>query len=126
MRYILPQIKILGFVMKHLLFLSLFIPSLALSFTKYDLCEVSGFFAGTEQHFMASLASHKNYQSGFHNDSQCRAIYASAFKVGKKFVSVSQLTAGFDATEAQTLNKADEFKNKILDTILNQAISNAP
>lgn len=104
--------------MKRLFIFLFFLPSLAFSFNKYDLCEVNGFFAATDEPFLASLAGRHNYKSGFHNDSQCRAIYASAYQVGKKSLSLIQRASGFSETESQTLMKADEFKNKVLDTIL--------
>jgi len=88
-------------------------------FTKYDLCEIEGYFSGFDNSFMAGLASYPNRfradDSGFFSGSQCQGLRKFGIETANKLkTGVGNLTQN----EYAVMKKAGRFESAIEKSII--------
>ena len=112
-------------IFKSIIFLFFISPFVAFAetetneFTKYDLCEIEGYFIGFDNSFMAGLASYPiRFQSDisdFFTDSQCQGLRkfgidtANKLKTGRGNLTPNEYTV---------LKKAGKFESAIEKSII--------
>ncbi len=98
--------------MNKLLPIIFLLPSLAFADSKFDLCEITGYFQGNQERFLEDLASFHLYEDGFIADSQCDILRQSGFKTGSK------QSGPWSESELKTIQKANYFKKRVLTSTL--------
>ena len=90
------------------------------AFTKYDLCEISGYFSGRGESFMFGLATHHNRTSDpdFFQGSQCMGLFESGYNAG---IKTSKGELKYSSTENAIRNKSADFADFMYSHILNNS-----
>lgn len=79
-----------------------------------NICNVGGYYAGTQDHFMSGLAQYILHKRGLLGTVTCSALWKSAYDVG---ASVSRTGKIANTNEAEIVKQASFFSEKIYSNI---------
>lgn len=101
--------------MRNLAFMLLLLPAaqtIAAEQADYKYCTSAGYWYGTDDTFMGSLAAHIVAERGLSRDPVCTGAWKSAYDVGQR---VSR--GGIKKEDMPVVNQANEMSNKVYDFI---------
>jgi hypothetical protein len=102
--------------MKKIALIIVFLSSPAWGFTKFDVCEIHGFFQGNNEEFLSDLSSFYLYEDGFIVDSQCNTLRLAGFKTARKGMENNRTP--WTKSELEIIKKMNLFKKKVIASIL--------
>ena len=80
----------------------------------YKLCNVGGFFAGTNDQFQSGLAAHIAKKKHLLGDPICSALWGNAYRIGEKLSKTGKVK---EEAEEEIVHQAAEFSEKIYEAI---------
>ena len=80
----------------------------------YKICTVGGYYSGTDDKFLAGLATHMAQKRNILHDPICGALWRNAFKIG---ATVTKTGAIHDEAEEIAVKEATEFSRKVYEAV---------
>jgi len=101
--------------MRILLFTSLLLlPLTAAAAPDYKYCEITGLALGADKEFVGSVASRIVDKQGLTGEPGCKAVWADAYKNGKRLSAGGQ----WSQLDLVTWRKLQDFETKVLDSVI--------
>jgi hypothetical protein len=80
----------------------------------YKICTVGGYYSGTDDKFLAGLATHMAQKRNILHDPICGALWRNAYKIG---ANVTKTGAIHDQAEEIAVKEATEFSRRIYESV---------
>lgn len=80
----------------------------------YKICTVGGYYSGTDDKFLAGLATHMAQKRNILHDPICGALWRNAYKIG---AAVTKTGAIHDEAEEIAVKEATEFSRKVYESV---------
>jgi hypothetical protein len=80
----------------------------------YKICTVGGYYSGTDDKFLAGLATHMAQKKDILHDPICGALWRNAYKIG---ATVTKTGAIHDQAEEIAVKEATEFSRKVYEAV---------
>jgi hypothetical protein len=80
----------------------------------YKICTVGGYYSGTDDKFLAGLATHMAQKKDILHDPICGALWRNAYKIG---ATVTKTGAIHDQAEEIAVKEATEFSRRVYESV---------